>query len=71
MSVSEERTRKGDGVIHSEARELTSKVIQLARKRRGKKNRHFLLRVSQLKEQLLCDVDRICPYRIILPFGNT
>jgi epoxyqueuosine reductase QueG len=28
MSVSEYRTRKGNGVIHSEARELISKVIQ-------------------------------------------
>jgi hypothetical protein len=28
MSVSEERTRKGNGVIHSEARELISNIIQ-------------------------------------------
>jgi hypothetical protein len=28
MSVSDERTREGNRVIHSEARELISKVIQ-------------------------------------------
>jgi hypothetical protein len=37
MPVSEEKTRKGNGVIHSEARELISKVIQSCEEEARKK----------------------------------
>jgi hypothetical protein len=43
MSVSEERTRKGNGVIHSEARELISMVIQTCNKEARKKELAFPL----------------------------
>jgi hypothetical protein len=47
MSVSEERTRKGNGVIHSEARELIiNKVIQTCDKEARTKELAFPLSQS-------------------------
>jgi hypothetical protein len=42
MSVSEERARKGNGVIHSETRELIRNVLQTCEEEAREKNWHFL-----------------------------
>jgi hypothetical protein len=44
MSVSEERTREGNRVIHSEAREVIGKVIQTCDEEARKKELAFPLR---------------------------
>jgi hypothetical protein len=54
MSVSEERTRKGNGVIHSEARELISKIIQTCDEEQGKKEVAFALSQSSKRAAEYC-----------------
>jgi hypothetical protein len=53
MSVSEERTRQRNGVIHSEARELISKVIQTCDEEAREEELAFLLSQSSKRPAVL------------------